>query len=105
MFACEAIVWSTLDHKNIVPFVGVVMDKESLDIRLVSQYFRNGSIRTYMKQHNFKYPSESTLARKWAKGLAEGLSYLHSHEPPIIHGDLKAVRHIPNAHFIISESH
>ncbi|KAF8136343.1 kinase-like domain-containing protein [Boletus edulis] len=86
MFASEAILWGTLRHKNIVPFLGVVME-DTFNMGLVSPFFKYGSIRNYLKGRN---PREwPGLARKWARDLAEALAYIHCHEPPIIHGDLK----------------
>ena len=38
-------------------------------------------------QTNGYYPQDLVL--NWARQLAEALSYLHSSEPPIIHGDIK----------------
>lgn len=99
MFANEAILWKTLEHKNIVPFLGVVAEGTP-NISLVSPFFKNGNIRKYMERRN---PGDwPTLARRWARDLAEGLKYIHCHEPPIVHGDLKGVRNIrvhPLHHF------
>ncbi|KAH0830554.1 kinase-like domain-containing protein [Lanmaoa asiatica] len=86
MFASEAILWTTLRHKNIVQFLGVVADG-TLNMGLVSPFFRNGNIRNHLKKYDSKdWPA---LARRWGKDLAEGLEYIHCHEPPIVHGDIK----------------
>lgn len=101
MFASEAILWKTLQHKNIVPFLGVIA--EGFSMGLVSPFFKNGNIKNYMKRyHPEDWPA---LARGWGRDLAEGLEYIHYHEPPIIHGDLKGVRNIRVVYFIISETH
>lgn len=91
MLASEAILWGTLRHKNIVPFIGVI--ENDLDMGLVSPFFRNGDVRNYMNR--WQDPRDwLALAWKLGNGLAEALEYIHSHEPPIIHGDIKAVRNI-----------
>lgn len=91
MFAGEAILWKTLRHKNIVPFLGVITEG-TLNLGLVSPFFRNGNIRNHMKKYSSKdWPA---LARRWGRDLAQGLEYIHCHEPPIVHGDLKGVRNI-----------
>jgi serine/threonine protein kinase len=91
MFASEAILWGTLRHKNIVPFLGIVVEG-TFDMGLVSPFFKHGNIQTRMKKYNPKdWPA---LARRWGKDLAEGLAYIHCHEPPIIHGDIKGVSNI-----------
>ncbi|KAF8559563.1 kinase-like protein [Imleria badia] len=86
MFTSEAILWKTLDHKNIVPFLGVVAEG-TFNMGLVSPFFINGNIRSRIRAYDPKdWPA---LAWRWARDLAEGLEYIHCHEPPIIHGDLK----------------
>lgn len=101
MFASEAILWKTLQHKNIVPFLGVIV--EGFDMGLVSPFFENGNVKGHMKRYKPKdWPA---LARRWARDLAEGLKYIHYHEPPIIHGDLKGVSAIRVVYSIISETY
>ncbi|KAF8844977.1 kinase-like protein [Paxillus ammoniavirescens] len=80
-FASEAILWSTLRHPNIVPFLGVVVNK--LDISLVSVFFKNGNIRRYLEKHN------DADRRALGRDIAKGLAYIHELEPPIYHGDIK----------------
>ena len=91
MFASEAILWGTLRHKNIVPFLGILVEGTS-DMGLVSPLFKYGNILNRMKIYEPKdWP---VLAKKWGRDIAEGLAYIHCHEPPIIHGDIKGVRNI-----------
>lgn len=40
----------------------------------------------YRKKH--KHVDVRAL-KKWSRQILEGLSYLHSHDPPVIHRDLK----------------
>ncbi|KAG9318467.1 kinase-like domain-containing protein [Chiua virens] len=85
MFASEAILWKTLQHKNIVPFFGVVAEGTSF-MGLVSPFYRNGSINHYMRDHPRDWV---TLTKRFAKDIVKGLEYIHCHEPPIVHGNLK----------------
>ncbi|KAG9318468.1 kinase-like domain-containing protein [Chiua virens] len=85
LFAGEAILWKTLQHKNIVPFLGVVAEGTSF-MGLVSPFYRNGSVKHYLREHTRDWV---TLTKRFAKDIAKGLEYIHCHEPPIIHGDLK----------------
>ncbi|KAF9246534.1 kinase-like protein [Melanogaster broomeanus] len=90
MFASEAILWSTLKHRNITPFLGIV--KESpLDIGLVSEFFKNGNIKHYLKNVNRR-------ADLRALDIARGLRFIHGQEPPIFHGDLKGDNVLVNDH-------
>ena len=96
MFASEAILWGTLRHKNIVPFLGIIAEG-NFNMGLVSQFFKNGNIRSHMRR--FQPQEWPAFARRWGRDLAEALEYIHCHEPPIIHGDLKGVRGIRTCSF------
>ena len=64
----------------------------TFDMGLISPFYRNGNVRDHMKTYDPKeWPK---LARRWGRDLAEGLAYIHSFEPPVIHGDIKGVRNI-----------
>ncbi|KAF9227940.1 kinase-like protein [Gyrodon lividus] len=82
MFASEAILWSTLRHPNIVPFLGVVVD-DQFNISLVSEFFTNGNIKCYLERHS------GADRRALGRDIAKGLAYIHEQDPPIYHGDLK----------------
>lgn len=92
MFASEAILWNTLRHTNIIPFLGVVELEQGFDVGLVSPFFKNGNIKTYMTRFDRRH--WPVLAKGLGIELAKGLKYIHCHQPPVIHGDLKGVRDI-----------
>ncbi|KAF9509419.1 hypothetical protein BS47DRAFT_1396930 [Hydnum rufescens UP504] len=71
----EARVWRSLNHRNVVPLLGVVPGK--LGPGLVSPWYSNGNILQYIQQ----VPN--------CEDVANGLRYLHEQDPPIVHGDLK----------------
>jgi len=78
----EIRVWSAVRHKYITPFFGVTFDFDRPCAPcLVSPYYRNGNIMSYVKVQPAVDKVE-LLAQ-----VALGLSYLHS--LAIVHGDLK----------------
>ncbi|KAG1756801.1 kinase-like domain-containing protein [Suillus paluster] len=82
-FVSEAVIWSHLKHDNIVTFKGVIEQDQRL--WLVSPFMYNGNVRSYL-EHTGR---EHCDLRHLATGVAKGLSYLHSLDPPIVHSDLK----------------
>ncbi|KAG1905669.1 kinase-like domain-containing protein, partial [Suillus fuscotomentosus] len=72
---------SHLKHENIVPFIGVI-DKD-YRLWLVSECMYSSNVKTYI---------EYTGRENWDLRhlvTAKGLCYLHTFDPPIVHGDLK----------------
>lgn len=76
----EVVSWYELDHPNITPFIGYIFDGRSA--RMLSKWQEGGNMREYMKQ----YPVN---ALRLAHQVASGLAYLHSRNPPMVHGDIK----------------
>ncbi|GAX85629.1 hypothetical protein CEUSTIGMA_g13044.t1 [Chlamydomonas eustigma] len=82
----EIRVLKQLKHKNIMSFVDSWLDKENLNVNFITELFTSGTLRQYRKKH--KHIDEQVLKR-WAWQILQGLVYLHGHNPPIIHRDLK----------------
>ncbi|KIY69009.1 kinase-like protein, partial [Cylindrobasidium torrendii FP15055 ss-10] len=80
-FYKEALLWQRLDHKNVLPFLGV--DTENFPGRpcMVSPWMANGNAHDFVKNHP-KLDVDKLLFP-----IAQGLEYLHS--CPIVHGDIK----------------
>lgn len=80
----ETVIWQTTNHKNILPFHGYqIVDGEPM---LVSPWCKNGSLTSYVTEH----PDLTDVDKlKLLRDAASGLAYLHSLQPPIIHGDIK----------------
>ncbi|KAI3717806.1 hypothetical protein L1987_69651 [Smallanthus sonchifolius] len=82
----EVHLLKTLKHKNIIKFYNSWVDSTNEHINFITEIFTSGTLRQYRKKH--KHVDLRAL-KKWSKQILEGLSYLHSHDPPVIHRDLK----------------
>ncbi|CAN1335112.1 Probable serine/threonine-protein kinase WNK2 [Linum perenne] len=82
----EVHLLKTLKHKNIIKFYNSWVDTKSENINFITEIFTSGTLRQYRKKH--KHVDIRAL-KKWSRQILEGLLYLHSHDPPVIHRDLK----------------
>ncbi|TFK21659.1 kinase-like protein, partial [Coprinopsis marcescibilis] len=85
----EAVMWSRLNHPNVLPFLGVYFwrPNPSSDLErvsLLSPWMERGNVLEFLE----RYPSadKTSLVRLT---LPNGLHHLHSLNPPVVHGDLK----------------
>ncbi|KAG8924321.1 hypothetical protein FRC02_010503 [Tulasnella sp. 418] len=78
----EMRVWSQLQHSNIVPFLGYAFSGNFPC--MIAPWYENGSIPDYISKNPNANRTQMVLE------AMNGLVYLHSLDPPIIHGDLKA---------------
>ncbi|KAH6906636.1 kinase-like domain-containing protein [Coprinopsis sp. MPI-PUGE-AT-0042] len=87
-YSQEAIVWSQLRHPNVLPFYGIYCWSPHAGthlerMALLSPWLDAGNAVEYLR----RYPDvdkESLIL-----DIAQGLNYLHTFQPAIIHGDLK----------------
>ncbi|KAK9108233.1 hypothetical protein Syun_024244 [Stephania yunnanensis] len=82
----EVHLLKTLKHKNIIKFYNSWVDSKLNNINIITEIFTSGTLRQYRKRH--KHVDLRAL-KNWSRQILQGLLYLHSHDPPIIHRDLK----------------
>lgn len=88
----EKTVWILMRHPNILPFYGYT---EGLTIgqlktpfgALISPWYENGDAGKFLEEHGERLSKDDRTAL-W-KSVIDGVTYLHQHQPAIIHGDLK----------------
>ncbi|KAG1697957.1 hypothetical protein DVH05_015441 [Phytophthora capsici] len=88
MFAKEIELSASLDHPNIVSFVGVAWNTLN-NLVMVLEFFPTGDLQEYLAK-NSDLLSWKKDKIDIAVGTARALEYLHSRSPPLIHRDLKS---------------
>ncbi|KAG8984000.1 hypothetical protein FRB93_006839 [Tulasnella sp. JGI-2019a] len=83
----EMKAWSKLRHPNILPLIGFYLSV-NLDLALVVCPIQpNGNVRDYLQRVN-----PSILERlRLALDTLCAIEYLHNLDPPVVHGDIKAL--------------
>ncbi|KAE9615352.1 hypothetical protein Lal_00048098 [Lupinus albus] len=82
----EVHLLKSLKHENIIKFYDSWVDDKEKTVNLITELFTSGNLRQYRKKHKYV---EMKAIKCWARQILQGLAYLHSHKPPIIHRDLK----------------
>lgn len=82
----EIHVLKRLQHKNIMTFHDSWIDQKTNALNFITELFTDGSLKRFRSKHRHL---ELQVLKKWAWQILQGLVYLHGHDPPIIHRDLK----------------
>eukprot|EP00438_Fugacium_kawagutii_P010246 Skav234278 [mRNA] locus=scaffold1464:1275640:1277216:- [translate_table: standard] len=80
----EIQMMKDLKHPRIVTYFGHDYIGDCLYIYL--EYMAGGSLAQALKQFGC---FEESLTLSYAKEILEGLEYLHTHDPPVVHRDIK----------------
>ncbi|CAI7842958.1 unnamed protein product [Closterium sp. NIES-54] len=62
------------------------MDIKSKNVNFITEIFMSGTLRQFWKKHKH---CDMKAVKNWSRQILQGLLYLHSHDPTIIHRDLK----------------
>lgn len=82
----EVHLLKSLKHENIIKFYNSWVDDQKKTINIITELFTSGSLRQYRKKHKHV---DMKAIKNWARQILRGLEFLHSHNPPILHRDLK----------------
>ncbi|XP_057501813.1 probable serine/threonine-protein kinase WNK9 [Actinidia eriantha] len=83
---CEIHLLKTLKHQNIMKFYTSWVDTANRNINFVTEMFTSGTLKQYRQRHK---RVNIRAVKHWCRQILKGLLYLHSHDPPVIHRDLK----------------
>ena len=85
---------SKLNHPNVVHFIGIYHPPQQLFPVMIMELM-DESLTTYADKQNISFKRRMSVLHD----VAEGLSYLHSRNPPVIHRDLSPnnvlLKHLP----------
>ncbi|KAK1286675.1 putative serine/threonine-protein kinase WNK5 [Acorus calamus] len=91
----EVHLLGTLDHSSIIRFNASWIDPDRRTFNFITEMFTSGTLREYRQ----RYKRVNIRAIKnWARQILGGLVYLHGHNPPVIHRDLKCDNVFVNGH-------
>ncbi|ELW66554.1 LIM domain kinase 2 [Tupaia chinensis] len=82
-FLTEVKVMRSLDHPNVLKFIGVLYKDKKLN--LLTEYIEGGTLKDFLRSVD-PFPWQQKV--RFAKGIASGMAYLHS--MCIIHRDLNS---------------
>ncbi|KAF7683687.1 Serine/threonine-protein kinase pkpA [Astathelohania contejeani] len=75
---------SSINHPNVIKVFDFWFTEKQFVF--ITEFMTSGTLSEYIQRIS---PPKSKVVKKWAKQILEGLAYLHSLSPPIIHRDLK----------------
>ncbi|XP_076893866.1 putative serine/threonine-protein kinase WNK5 [Bidens hawaiensis] len=91
----EVHLLRNLNHSSIMRFYTSWIDADKRTFNFITEMFTAGSLREYRQKYKRVH---MRAVKDWARQILEGLAYLHSHNPPVIHRDLKCDNIFINGH-------
>lgn len=91
----EVHLLGTLHHDSIIKFYTSWIDVDRRTFNFITEMFTSGTLKEYRKKYN---KVDIRAIKIWARQILSGLIYLHGHDPPVIHRDLKCDNIFVNGH-------
>ncbi|XP_057953283.1 probable serine/threonine-protein kinase WNK4 [Malania oleifera] len=91
----EVHLLSTLSHESIIQFYTSWIDPHRKTFNFITEMFTSGTLREYRKRYR---RVDIRAIKRWARQILRGLVYLHGHDPPVIHRDIKCDNIFVNGH-------
>nr|KAJ3417671.1 ATP binding [Polyrhizophydium stewartii] len=80
----EIEILKRVRHPNIIQFYDCWF--QTSEFVFITELMTSGTLREYIRK--LQIPNLK-IVKRWSRQILKGLSYLHSHDPPIIHRDIK----------------
>eukprot|EP00055_Hartaetosiga_balthica_P004813 m.13184 g.13184 ORF g.13184 m.13184 type:complete len:1496 (-) comp4121_c0_seq1:184-4671(-) len=100
-FRKEVRLMKNLRHANIVSFIGAGRDGNGNPF-IVTEFLDRGSLSVFLQSPIEKFTIVRQL--KFARDAASGMEYLHNHNPPFIHRDLKTANLLVHRDYTVKVS-
>lgn len=91
----EVQLLKNLDHDSIMRFYASWVDVNRRTFNFISEMFTSGTLREYRQKYQ---RVDIRAVKNWARQILRGLVYMHAHDPPVIHRDLKCDNIFINGH-------
>lgn len=75
-----------IDHNNVIKLYQCWYDEQANAINMITEFFTGGNLREYRQRCR---QLGMQAVKKWGRQILQGLAYLHSRDPPLVHGDLR----------------
>lgn len=92
---CEVHLLKNLNHDSIIRFCASWIDVDRRTFNFITEMFTSGTLREYRTKYT---QVDIRAVKNWACQILRGLAYLHGHDPPVIHRDLKCDNIFVNGH-------
>jgi len=92
----ELDICKDLRHPHIVRYLGHEYMDAKLCIKL--EFVPGGSLLALLSEFG---PLEGVMMQTASRGLVEGLNYLHTHNPPVVHRDIKGANVLVDTDFCV----
>ncbi|GBG34492.1 Serine/threonine-protein kinase WNK [Hondaea fermentalgiana] len=81
----EMKILQNLDHPSIIHFFSSFLKQEAEAVIFITEMMASGTLKEFIQNR----PVLLRIVKRWCRHILNALTYLHKHDPPIIHRDLK----------------